>query len=83
CITLLLSTLYGYYRSLPRLGGVLLTVLTLLGAVVFYALIVSIAFSLVRDDRAAVTIVGLFGAIFVAFIVLTGWSALYFGINFY
>ncbi|MCH3755808.1 histidine kinase, partial [Campylobacter coli] len=53
------------------------------GAVVFYALIVSIAFSLVRDDRAAVTIVGLFGAIFVAFIVLTGWSALYFGINFY
>ncbi|WP_436425916.1 hypothetical protein, partial [Enterococcus faecium] len=31
CITLLLSTLYGYYRSLPRLGGVLLTVLTLLG----------------------------------------------------
>lgn len=83
CLTLLLSTLYGYYRSLPRLGGVLLTVLTLLGAVVFYALIVSIAFSLVRDDRAAVTIVGLFGAIFVAFIVLTGWSALYFGINFY
>ena len=83
CITLLLSTLYGYYRSLPRLGGVLLTVLTLLGAVLFYALIVSIAFSLVRDDRAAVTIVGMFGALYVAFIVLTGWSALYFGINFY
>ena len=84
CLTLLLSALYGYYRTIPRLGGVLLTVLTLLAAVLAYAMILAFTFSLAQPNGApGITIPRLLGAIYVTFTVLAGWSALYFGINFY
>ena len=84
CLTLLLSALYGYYRSIPRVAGVVLTVLTLLVAVFVYALILAFTFSLATQSGApGITIPRLLGAIYVTFTVLAGWSALYFGINFY
>ena len=85
CITLLLSTLYGYYRRLPRVAGISLTVATLIGATLFYAFLVAFAFSFisVRDLTPGVSLPQFIGAFYICFTVLAGWSALYFGINFY
>jgi len=83
CITLLLSTLYGYYRRLPRVTGILLIVLTLAGATLLYAVLNAFSFSLIKAPTPGVTLSLLFGSIFLSFVVLAGWSALYFGINFY
>ena len=83
CITLLLSTLYGYYRRLPRISGVLLAVLTLGGATALYATLDAFSFSFVRLDTPGVDLTLLLGTVFLNFTVLAGWSALYFGINFY
>ncbi|TPG11964.1 sensor histidine kinase [Sphingomonas oligophenolica] len=84
CITLLLSALYGYCRTLPRLLGVVLTALTLLMSVLVYAVILAFAFSLVQQNATpGITISRVLGAFYVTFTVLAGWSALYFGINFY
>ncbi|NJR79799.1 sensor histidine kinase [Sphingomonas corticis] len=82
CITLLLSVLYASYRTFPRVMGVLLTVLTLVGASLFYAFLDAFSFSFMRAvpgvDLAAFLV-----CFYVCTTVLTGWSALYFGINFY
>ena len=84
CLTLLLSALYGYYRTVPRLAGLLLTVVTLVVAVLLYAVILAFAFSLVAQaGPPGVTIPRLLAAMYVTFTVIAGWSALYFGINFY
>jgi LytS/YehU family sensor histidine kinase len=84
CITLLLSALYGYYRTIPRLLGVSLTTITLFVSVLAYAVIIAFAFSLVQPNATpGITIPRLLGAFYVTFTVLAGWSALYFGINFY
>jgi len=84
CITLLLSTLYGYYRRLPRLSGILLTVVTLGAATVIYAALEAFTFSLVAPVPEIVISLGrVVGYMFFTFTVLAGWSALYFGINFY
>jgi signal transduction histidine kinase len=83
CITLLLSTLYGYYRGLPRITGVVLTILTFLAATALFAVLDAFSFSFVRLDRPGVDLNLLLGTVFVTFIALAGWSALYFGINFY
>lgn len=82
CITLLLSTLYGAYRKLPRVAGVLLTILTLALATVLYMVLDASADALLNPGRImAVALV--FRYMFIDVTVLFGWSALYFGINFY
>ena len=84
CITLLLSTLYGYYRrELRRIFGFPLAALTLLVATLLYAVIDAFSFSFIRLDHPGVDLSLLFGTLFLNFTVLLGWSALYFGINFY
>ncbi|SEM79205.1 Histidine kinase-, DNA gyrase B-, and HSP90-like ATPase [Sphingomonas gellani] len=83
CLTLLLSALYGYYRTLPRVAGLLLTVVTLGVATLLYAFIDAFSFSLIRNAAPGVSLTNLLGTIYVAFTVIAGWSALYFGINFY
>jgi signal transduction histidine kinase len=83
CITLLLSTLYGYYRSLPRVTGVLLTIATLFAATLLYAVLDTVNFSYIQTAQTGLTVTRLLASMYVCFTVLAGWSALYFGINFY
>lgn len=91
CVTVLLSTLYAVYRRMSRLSEVLLTVLTLAVATLLTAMLNAFALSLVAaSDNPAVTIVSpgltvsnVIGQLFLTFTVLAGWTALYFGINFY
>ncbi len=83
CITLLLSTLFGVYRRMPRIAGVLLAVLTLGAATFLYSLLNAFSFSFIKNAAPGVDVALLFGFVFLNFTVLAGWSALYFGINFY
>ncbi|MCC2978750.1 MULTISPECIES: sensor histidine kinase [unclassified Sphingomonas] len=83
CITLLLSVLYGFYRGLPRITAIVLTVLTLGAATFVYALLDTFSFSFIKLSAPGVDVKLLIGALFLNFTVLAGWSALYFGINFY
>lgn len=83
CLTLLLSVLYAMYRRLPRLSGILLTVLTLVGATALYAIIDAFTFVFIRQAAPDVDLQLVLGLVFLNFTVLAGWSALYFGINFY
>jgi len=83
CITLLMSVLYGAYRRLPRVPGILLTVLTLMGATALYAVLDAFSFSFTKGAAPGITVTSVLATTYVAFTVLTGWSALYFGINFY
>ena len=83
CITLLLSTLYGYYRTLPRIGLVLLTVGTLAIATALYAVLDAFSFSFIKLENPGINLNLVLGTIFLNFTVLAGWTALYFGINFY
>lgn len=83
CITLLLSVLYGYYRSLPRVTGILLSIFTLAAATFLYAVLDAFSFSFIRNAEPGVDISTLLATLFLNFTVLAGWSALYFGINFY
>ena len=83
CLTLLLSTLYGYYRGLPRLSAVALTLLTLIAATLIYAVIQAFNFNFIRNADPGVSWALVIGSSFVSFTVLGGWTALYFGINWY
>ena len=83
CLTLLMSTLYGYYRRLGRLVGIPLTVLTLGAATLIYAVLDAFAFSFMKPNAASLDWSLLFATLFTNATVLAGWSALYFGINFY
>jgi len=83
CITLLLSTLYNYYRHQPRIAAVVLTILTLAAATVLYAVLDAFSFSFISLTRPGLNLSLVLGTIFINFTVLAGWSALYFGINFY
>lgn len=83
CLTLLLSTLYGAYRKLPRVQLIVLGLLTLAVATVIYAVIDAFTFSFIRNAEPGITLNLLLGSIFLNFTVLAGWSALYFAINFY
>jgi signal transduction histidine kinase len=82
CLTLLLSSLYGYYRRLPRIPSVILTLGTLVGAALIYAVLEAFTFSFTAAEPG-VTLARVLGYTFLTFTVLAGWSALYFGINFY
>ncbi|MEN3747989.1 histidine kinase [Sphingomonas sp. HF-S3] len=83
CITLLLSTLYGVYRRLPPITGILLTLATLLLATLLYAVLNAFSFSFIRMAEPGISVALVFASMFLNFTVLAGWSALYFGINFY
>jgi signal transduction histidine kinase len=83
CITLLLSTLYGYYRRLRRLPGIALTVATLLAATLLYAALDAFSFSFITLANPGLDLSLMLGTSYNAFTVLVGWSTLYFGINFY
>jgi sensor histidine kinase YesM len=83
CLTLLLSALYGYYRGMPLVLSVFLTIATLAAATFLYAVIDAFTFSFITTQTPGVTLTRLLGSIYVTFTVLFGWSALYFGINFY
>ncbi len=83
CLTLLLSTLYGYYRHLPRISGILAVVATLLVATVIYATLQALTFPIASLAEPEITTSRVLGYMFLTFTVLAGWSALYFGINFY
>ncbi len=82
-VTLLLSTLYHYYRRQPRFAMAVLTVLTLAVATLLYAVLDAFSFSFVGDSAPGLTLPLVLGTIFLNFTVLAGWTALYFGINFY
>ncbi|MEZ0243252.1 MAG: sensor histidine kinase, partial [Sphingomonas sp.] len=85
CITLLLSALYGWYRRLPRISGILLTLATLGAATLIYAVLNAFSFSLLgsKAAEAGINVAVVLQSMFINFTVLAGWSALYFGINFY
>jgi signal transduction histidine kinase len=85
CLTLLLSALYGWYRRLPRITGILLTLATLAVATIIYAVLNAFSFTLLSDKgaEAGVNLAVVVQSMFINFSVLAGWSALYFGINFY
>jgi signal transduction histidine kinase len=84
-LTLLLSTLYGFYRRLPRISGILLTLATLATATLVYAVLNAFSFSFINGDslQPGISVALVFATMFLNFTVLAGWSALYFGINFY
>ncbi|MCH4891759.1 MULTISPECIES: sensor histidine kinase [unclassified Sphingomonas] len=83
CLTLLMSVLYGYSRKLPRFQSIALTIATLAAATVLYAFIDAFIFSFIRTGTPEITLRFFLGVLFLTFTVLAGWSALYFGINFY
>ncbi|MBM3928203.1 MAG: sensor histidine kinase, partial [Sphingomonadales bacterium] len=88
CLTLLLSTLYGYYRRQPRWRAIVLTVATLLIATLVYSVIQAFNVSFLRPGLArggdsGISWALVIGSSFIPFTVLTGWTSLYFGINWY
>jgi signal transduction histidine kinase len=83
CLTLLLSALYGLYRRMPRVAAIGLTLLTLVIATIIYAVLDAFTFSFIKNAEPGISLTLVTGAVFLNFTVLAGWSALYFGINFY
>lgn len=83
CVTLLLSTFYGYFRRLPRISGLILTILAFVVATIFSTFVDAFTWSLIQNGQPGVTLPRMVVAFYVAFTALFGWSALYFGINFY
>lgn len=83
CITLLLSALYGTYRGWGRFAGIVMTILTLGAATFLYSLLDAFSFGFIKNAAPGVDLALLLGSVFLNFTVLAGWSALYFGINFY
>ncbi|MBW8842765.1 MAG: sensor histidine kinase, partial [Sphingomonadales bacterium] len=69
CITLLLSTLYGYYRRLPRISAILLTVVTLAGATFLAAVLNGFSYSIMKDNPG-LNLGLVFGQLFLNFTVL-------------
>ena len=83
CLTLLLSTLYGYFRRFNRITGVLLAIATLLVAALIYSVLNAFTFSFIQMREPGIILPYVIAQLFLCFTVLAGWSALYFGINFY
>ncbi|MHA6722176.1 sensor histidine kinase [Sphingomonas sp. RS2018] len=83
CITLLLSTLYGYYRRLPRWSAIAMTLGTLVAGTLIYAVIQAFNLSFIRPVDTPITWALVIGLSFLPLTVLGGWTALYFGINWY
>lgn len=83
CLTLLLSTLYGYFRQQHRITGILLALATLLVATLIYSVLNAFTFSFIKMAEPGISLPYVIAQLFLCFTVLAGWSALYFGINFY
>jgi sensor histidine kinase YesM len=83
CLTLLLSVLYGYYRAMPMLAGVFLAIATLAAATFLYSVLDAFTFSFNGNTVPGLTVGRLLVSVYITFTVLFGWSALYFGINYY
>ncbi len=85
CLTLLLAALYQFYRRLPRISGILLTLATLAAATVIWSVLSAYTFSFINSHAVeeGISVAVVLATIFLSFTVLAGWSALYFGINFY
>jgi sensor histidine kinase YesM len=83
CLTLLLSVFYGYYRRLPLVLALVLILATLAAATFVYSLIDAFTFSFTGGALPGISLARMVVSIYVTFTVLFGWSALYFGINFY
>ena len=83
CLTTLLSPLYGYYRRLPRFQAIALTVVTLALAWLVYSVIQAFNFSFIRNAEPGISWSLVLGSSFLTLTSLTGWTALYFGINWY
>jgi sensor histidine kinase YesM len=64
-------------------AGVVLTVTTLIGATLLYAYLDAFTFLFISPNAPAVSLGSFLKAFYICFTVLAGWSALYFGINFY
>lgn len=79
CVTLLLSTFYGYFRRLPRVSGLILTILAFVVATIFSTFVDAFTWSLIQNGQPGVTLPRMVVAFYVAFTALFGWSALYFG----
>ncbi|MES2022968.1 MAG: sensor histidine kinase, partial [Pseudomonadota bacterium] len=73
-ITLLLSTLYHYYRRQPRFAMAILTVLTLAAATLVYAVLDAFSFSFINARNPGLNIGLVLGTIFLNFTVLAGWT---------
>lgn len=82
-ITLLLATVYNYYRRQPRFAMAILTIITLAVATLLYAVLDAFSFSFIKLQSPGLNVSLVLGTIFLNFTVLAGWTALYFGINFY
>ncbi|TPG55140.1 sensor histidine kinase [Sphingomonas glacialis] len=82
-ITLLLATVYNYYRRQPRFAMAILTIITLAAATLLYAVLDAFSFSFIKLQSPGLNVSLVLGTIFLNFTVLAGWTALYFGINFY
>ncbi|MCQ8140362.1 hypothetical protein NP564_24300, partial [Vibrio parahaemolyticus] len=78
-----LSTFYCYFRRLPRVSGLILTILAFVVATIFSTFVDAFTWSLIQNGQPGVTLPRMVVAFYVAFTALFGWSALYFGINFY
>ncbi|MDF7777939.1 histidine kinase [Sphingomonas sp. AOB5] len=85
CLTLLLAALYSLYRRLPAIPGIVLTLATLALATMLYAVMNAFTFSFFNSKMVdpGISLPVVFASTFLNFTVLAGWSALYFGINFY
>ena len=82
-VTLLLSTLYHSYRRQPRFWTAVMTVLTLAVATLLYAVLDAFSYSFIKLSNPGINLGLVLGTVFLDFTVLAGWTALYFGINFY
>ena len=83
CITLLLAVLYHHHRRRPRFAMAILSILTLAAATMLYAVLDAFSFSFIKLSAPGLTVSLVLGTVFLNFTVLAGWTALYFGINFY
>ena len=83
CLTLLLSTLYGLFRRMNRVAGVTLTVATLVATAIAYAYLDAFTFLIISPTAPPMNLGSFLRAFYICFTVVAGWSALYFGINFF
>ena len=81
CLTLLLSTLYGFYRRSPRITGILLTLATLALATLIYGVLNAFTFSFIKLSEAGISLPYVIAQLFLCFTVIAGWSARYFCIS--
>ena len=68
-ITLLLATVYNYYRRQPRFAMAILTIITLAAATLLYAVLDAFSFSFIKLQSPGLNISLVLGTIFLNFTV--------------